>query len=117
MAPQAQETRQIALASWLEEQALYPHWIKVDVEGAEWEVLQGLGPYLQKQAVTLSLEYVVDSSQASAYQKAFAQLIEWGYDCFWINEHGELEECDQPSEFLSLRGLDSDNLIFRRPMS
>ena len=116
MAPQAQETRQIALASWLEEQALNPSWIKVDVEGAEWEVLQGLGPYLQKHTVTLSLEYVVDSSQASAYQKAFDQLIAWGYACYWINEQGALEECDQPSDFLSLRGLDSDNLIFRRPL-
>ncbi|MEM1219891.1 MAG: FkbM family methyltransferase [Bacteroidota bacterium] len=117
MAPQAQETRQIALASWLEEQQLQPSWIKIDVEGAEWEVLQGLGPYLQRHAVTLSLEYVVDSSQASAYQKSFEQLTAWGYDCYWINEQGALEICDQPGDFLSLRGLDSDNLIFRRPMS
>ena len=116
MAPQAQETRQIAVASWLEEQRLKPSWIKIDVEGAEWEVLQGLGPYLQKQDITLSLEYLVDSSQAGAYQKAHDQLIQWGYTCYWINEEGELEPCEQPADFLSLRGLDSDNLIFRRPV-
>lgn len=114
MRPTPINTPQLALGDWLQQEGLSPQWIKIDVEGAEWEVIQGLETYLKKEAVTLSMEYIPQADQTSSYRQAYQQLLAWDYQCFWINTEGEPTPCMDPDVFLLQKGLDSDNLLFRR---
>jgi len=90
-----------------------PKIIKIDVEGAEFEVIKGAATLLQKQESTmLVMEYLNKERGNDAHQKAMDLLIKWGYQCFYIDQAGDLMPCGAPEEYLHQRSYDSDNLVF-----
>ncbi len=91
-----------------------PHIVKVDVEGAEPQVLGGMEQFLRKESPLVVMEYLLSNGQNEAHRQAvaFAQTI--GYALFRIKNDGVLEACDNIEAAMKAQGLDSDNIVFRK---
>jgi FkbM family methyltransferase len=89
-----------------------PAIIKIDVEGAEPQVLLGMEQFLKTHSPTLVMEFLTGSGQNEAHREALAFALVLGYQVFRIKNDGELELC-------ALAGLEtgksgSDNLVMRK---
>jgi FkbM family methyltransferase len=93
-----------------------PHWIKIDVEGAEDQVVLGAKATLAApEAPVVIMEYLPAATEApSPHQRAYQQLKRWGYQAFRIDDAGRLHPCSDPDQWLLRTGLDSDNLAFQK---
>jgi len=104
------EIPSISLDSFLDKN---PKMIKIDVEGAEFEVIKGAEIFLREQhSILLVMEYLNNNRGNDTHQKAVNLLKEWGFLCFSINQKGELVFCEHPDNYLDNNQLDSDNLVF-----
>lgn len=108
------EVAGVRLDDFFAEGKMNPQIIKVDVEGAEPQVLQGLEQFLQKNSPVVVMEYLLSNSQNEAHRQAvaFAQAI--GYQIFRIKKSGELEPCMDVEVAMEELGLDSDNIVLRK---
>lgn len=92
-----------------------PKMIKIDVEGAEFEVVKGAERLLQQQNFILIMEYLSSNRGNEAHRKAVDLLIkEGGFLCYSINQEGGLSLCKNPDNYLKDKQLDSDNLVFTK---
>jgi len=102
------------LDSVLIEKNIYPKIIKIDVEGAENNVVLGLEKTLADGQPIISMEYLVEDRQNTSHKVATKKLADWGYLPHIITSDGMLEGVLDVDASLGERGLDSDNLVFRR---
>ena len=102
------------LDSLLIEKNIHPKIIKIDVEGAENNVILGLEKTLADGQPTISMEYLVEDRQNTSHKAAAKQLIDWKYLPHIITADGTLTRISDIDGALEERGLDSDNLIFCR---
>lgn len=112
--PQRTQVAGVRLDDFFSEENIAPQIIKVDVEGAELEVLAGMEQFLRKNAPLVVMEYLLSSNQREAHRQAvaFAQAI--GYQVFRIENDGNILPCtDVEAAMLSI-GLDSDNIVFKK---
>jgi FkbM family methyltransferase len=103
----------LRLADLLEELPAAPQLIKIDVEGAEKEVVAGAQPFLQNQRSTVVMEYLSETRGNASHRSAYEQLLKMGYHCYAIAPSGELAHVPAPEEHLRKQGLDSDNFVFQ----
>lgn len=90
-----------------------PHFIKMDVEGAEALVLEGMTKWLNNKQGKLVMEYLVGDHQDNAHQKAAAILTKYGWNAYSINADGQPIPCPNIEAYLSEIQLDSDNILFQ----
>jgi FkbM family methyltransferase len=92
---------------------LYPDIIKIDVEGAEEMVIRGARHALSTGQPVVVMEYL-SGNGASPHSKAARLLRDWNYRPHIISPDGSIEACEDIEQSLRMRGLDSDNLVFKK---
>lgn len=98
----------------LAERQLAPQLIKVDVEGAEDRVVQGLTAHLSAAAPLMVMEYLAPEKPNAAHRAAARRLRSLGYRPHRIDADGQLHPCLNIEAYLQEQGLDSDNIVFAK---
>ncbi len=101
------------LDSLLFEKNINPKIIKIDVEGAENNVVLGLKKTIDNFHPTIAMEYLVEDRQNTSHKAAAQTLIKSGYSPHIISSHGMLDKINDIDYALSTRKLDSDNIVFK----
>ncbi len=104
----------VRLGDFFAEGKIKPNIIKIDVEGAEPQVLKGMEDYSRVNAPTLVMEYLTGGGQNEAHRKAvnFAQAV--GYQVFRIRQDGGLVSCSNIEDAMEKQGFDSDNIVLKK---
>lgn len=102
----------VRLEERLSSQSLNPNMIKIDVEGAEYKVLQGLGNFLGQSSPIIIMEFLHINRSNRGHIQAEALLHQYGYSSYHINPIGELVHISNSTEYLQSLDLDSDNIVF-----
>lgn len=99
-----------------EMELVVPHMVKIDVEGAEFEVLKGMQKIIEHGTAIIAMEYLIDDRINREHKKAVAFLTDYGYKTYLINELGQLEEktIAEIDRFLQEQQLESDNIVFKK---
>ena len=89
-------------------------FIKVDVEGAEAQVVAGLEQWLATpHARWLAMEYLAEERHNDSHRRAVLLMAQHGWLPFSIQADGSLLACPDIEAYLKERTLDSDNIIFQ----
>lgn len=112
--PDQREIKTISFDTFVKEQSQSPKMVKIDVEGAELQVVDGMSTFLiqDQQNAFIIMEYLLADRQNEAHKAAKTKLEELGYKCCMINDLGNLYTSGDPETNMYFSGLDSDNLVF-----
>jgi len=110
--PREYRVQAISLDGYLEKANLSPTVIKIDVEGAEYRVIQGMGHFLEKASPVVVMEYLSGKRSGDTYLRAEQLLTSLGYKPFAIDRSGGLQPIGSAAEYMSRMGLESDNMVF-----
>ncbi len=102
------------LDSFTQEHNFLPHIIKIDVEGAEDKVINGLSELLQAASPILAMEYLGGKRANKAHQESIKQLLKYGYEAHIIQADGSLHKTADPDQHLLIQEMDSDNIILKK---
>lgn len=105
------------LDSLLEELKITPNFIKIDVEGAEMQVIMGMLETLRNTPnLTIAMEYLEDNRGNTSHIEATRLLLQEGYKSHLIKENGDLEwiDANSISAYLKKHSMESDNIVFRK---
>jgi FkbM family methyltransferase len=101
----------VSLDAYCAANLLSPDFIKMDVEGAEWDVLCGMSALLSEpKPPVIAMEYLGKDSHRMAVQFLNAR----GYQTFVITTNGHATPCPEPDQHLKTNDIDSENLVFLR---
>ncbi|HQW12698.1 MAG TPA: FkbM family methyltransferase [Saprospiraceae bacterium] len=89
-----------------------PHIIKMDVEGAEYQALQGGINFLCSGSPQVIMEYVEPKRKNENHKKSMDLLLSLGYVGHVIQSDGSLQAIIEVDSYLTRQGLESDNLVF-----
>ncbi|MEM6699804.1 MAG: FkbM family methyltransferase [Bacteroidota bacterium] len=102
----------IRLDDYLTTNQLNPDCIKIDVEGAEEQVLEGLVEHLQRQSLKVITECTLLSiNRHLEMQRNLARLQ---YFPFSIAADGALRSVEHIEDYLRNKKLESDNFVFQK---
>ncbi len=104
----------IILDDFLSDEKVYPKIFKIDVEGAENKVINGLSNYLTKNAPFVVIEYLSEERGNKEHQEAVNKLNSMGYFSFVIDKTGKLRKLESASKYLEGNNLESDNIVFSK---
>ena len=102
------------LDTLLQEYQVNPKIIKIDVEGAEYQVVTGLLDHLNLHSPMIVLEYLSENRSNQNHSQAAAQLKAKGYESFVIDEQGKLMKVSDINQYMKEHLLDSENIVFKR---
>ena len=88
-----------------------PTFVKIDVEGAEFEILTGATKFLNENSPIISLEVWSKTNNGELSMKAVNFLRNLGYKSYFIKDDGELEYMDGD---LTVKINNLDNFIFMK---
>lgn len=91
-----------------------PDLIKIDVEGAEYQVISGALRYLDARTPLLILEYLEPSRSNDQHRQATRLLEAHHYFPNAIDDQGNLQRLEDIDSYLIEKSLDSDNIVFRK---
>lgn len=93
-----------------------PDIIKIDVEGAEDQVILGGQHYLQSHSPVVIMEYLSVRRNNESHKKAVHNLLSLGYAPAIIIPDGSVGkiQVDDLDAYLDKNGLESDNIVFRK---
>lgn len=91
-----------------------PTFIKIDVEGSEYQVIAGGRNYLTQSAPVISMEFLDENRHNASHKLAVDLLRSLGFTSYCINHHGHLQAVTNLDQYLAEKGLESDNIIFRK---
>lgn len=89
-----------------------PNILKIDVEGAEDQVLIGAESWLLAGKTQIILEYLPKQSSNGSHLRAHHWLVNKGYACYRLSPEGEPISCPEPEAWLLHEQLDSTNLLY-----
>ncbi|MBI5914922.1 MAG: FkbM family methyltransferase, partial [Bacteroidetes bacterium] len=112
--PQPIEVQGQRLDVFFEKEKINPNIVKIDVEGAEPQVLRGMAHFLEKNSPTLVMEYLTGSGQNEAHRQAVRFSQGLGYQVFRIKNDGGIELCRDVEAAMNAAGLDSDNIVLAK---
>jgi FkbM family methyltransferase len=112
--PQRIEVQGLRLDDFFLKKNEIPGLVKIDVEGAEPQVLRGMEALLARHAPTLVMEYLTDSSQREAHREAVAFARHLGYAQYLIDKNGNLQPCADVEAAMTAAALDSDNIVLKK---
>lgn len=104
----------IILDNLLYKENIYPDIIKIDVEGAENKVVEGLSKYLAANSTSLVMEYLSQERGNREHQEAEHKLKSIGYSSFAIASSGHLIKIESIATYLKDNNLESDNIVFAK---
>jgi FkbM family methyltransferase len=99
---------------FLNEINFQPQFIKIDVEGAESLVINGLSEYLTQYSPVIMMEVLSVTRGNESHLQAINTLYTLGYQTFSIGTDGERKPVRNVSEYLTVNQLDSDNIVIMR---
>jgi FkbM family methyltransferase len=88
--------------------------VKIDAEGAEYDILLGADIFLSSQGTVIIMEFLSEERSNENHRHAAAFLKQKGYGLFVINQHGHLLDCADPGTWLRENRMSSDNLVFKK---
>jgi FkbM family methyltransferase len=93
---------------------VYPDIIKIDVEGAELDIILGGNEMLQQSRPIVAMEFLAKTETLELYQHAFKKMMQHSYSGNVITASGELKkiESHEIAMHFKAHNLDSDNIIF-----
>lgn len=91
-----------------------PQIIKIDVEGAEPQVLRGMKALLTMHTPVLIMEYLIGEGQNEAHRQAVSFAQQLGYQLCRIGKGGDMVPCADLEAAMRADGLDSDNIVLRK---
>jgi FkbM family methyltransferase len=100
------------LDNLLAEQKAVPSIIKIDVEGAEFQVVSGAKNFLENHSPAVIMEYLPEQRGNTAHVKAEAFLNSLHYTPHIIDDEGVLQPVSNVSIYLHECGMESDNIAF-----
>ncbi len=104
----------VTLDTYCGEHQIMPDFIKMDVEGAELEVIKGMEALLTgHHPPVIAMEYLGKDS----HRQAQLYLNDRGFKTYIISAEGTLVPCADADQYLQNHGLDSENLVFLRILS
>lgn len=113
--PKRKEVRGLQLSRFLEEAAITPNLIKIDVEGGEAAVIEGALPFLHKHPVPIVMEYLNPERGNTPHREAARDLLNAGYTPHAIQQDGSLLPLPDIENWYMEQGIDSDNIVFVHP--
>lgn len=102
------------LNQFLTEHNIHPTIIKIDVEGAELQVIEGALPFLKNHRPQLVMEYLSSKRNNATYQAAEKLLRNINYQAHLINQQGKLSQLKNVSNYLDTQNLDTENIVFKK---
>lgn len=106
----------LSFTSLMHQTNLRPHLVKIDVEGAEDQVIAGAADWLAGLPLPsrpiFVVEYLAASRHNEAHQRAKTMLESLDYQPFIIDKKGDLQPCGDLEAHLSRHDTDSDNIVF-----
>lgn len=106
------KVKAVKLDDIVQEHSIIPKIIKIDVEGAEYKVIQGATKLLRSHNTILVLEYLSSNRGNKEHAKAAMLLSEINYKPFAIDSKGRLVMINDIELHFNLNNLESDNLVF-----
>jgi FkbM family methyltransferase len=97
---------------FLAEYSIQPNVLKIDVEGAEYKVINGLKNHLSSHQPIVVIEYLSDERGNEAHRQAEKLLKSLGYSAFIIDNQGEKVTINDVPTYLDRLNLESDNVVF-----
>lgn len=113
--PVRREVQAQPLDHFVKEVNISPSMIKIDVEGAENQVIRGSQQLLQNTAPIIIMEYTHPDRHNAAHREALTALQTAGYQAHLIDANGNLQPCGDVEAHLVRSGLESDNAVFVKP--
>lgn len=107
----------ITLDEFLTREKADPGMVKIDVEGAEYEVLLGSQTFLRSNAPTIIMEYLSPEKDNRPHKRAVQLATSLGFRLFFLDQRGEKNEVPSSNlldQKLSEAGLDSTNIILSK---
>ena len=111
-APKQITVNGLVLDDFFEAHKLFPKIIKIDVEGAEYKVLEGASRHLQANSPIVVMEYLSNERCNEEHRNAEILLISLGYIPHSIDPKGELIKLEDIKTYLKTNKLISDNIVF-----
>lgn len=103
----------ISLDAFAAQHGIRPQMVKIDVEGAEWEVVQGMEAMLQSDTPpAITMEYLAGSLAATGHHRAAEWLRAKGFAGHVPDQEGRLRRCEDLDAYMTKSGLDSENFVF-----
>jgi len=114
--PQQVAVNGIPMDNLLKESGTTPDFIKIDVEGAEYDVLLGLRQVLQKNTPIIAMEYLANKKTNQSHKKAIKLLTTYDYLIHLIDKDGQLRPIATANleRIFQAKNVESDNIIFRK---
>ncbi len=101
----------ITIDSYCAQTGIVPSFMKIDVEGAELDVIRGAEATLTKYSLVIALE--VWKHDNKEHLEAVRLLESFGYSAFHILESGDTEQVKN-GELLVTNGSEFENILFMR---
>lgn len=89
-----------------------PAMVKIDVEGAEYKVLNGFKSYLSIHNPFVIMEFLNEERGNEEHVKAEKLLFSMGYAAHLINSDGALSSIGNASAYLQQQRIESDNIVY-----
>lgn len=112
--PQSVHIKSITMDNFIDEKGINPKVVKIDVEGAEFKVINGFKKYLAEHSPIIIIEYLCDDRGNEEHIRAENLLIEKGLSAHIIKADGSLEMVTSVSKYMQKKGIDSDNIVFKK---
>jgi FkbM family methyltransferase len=94
-----------------------PDVIKIDVEGAEYDVIQGGLQFFNHYSPKIVIEYLAAYRGNESHKKALTLLQSIGYDPYIIIANGTVEPIKDIDGYLAKEKMESDNIVFMKHLS
>ncbi|MEJ8840766.1 FkbM family methyltransferase [Lacibacter sp. H375] len=112
--PEIKKVSSIVLDQLIEERRYKPSMIKIDVEGGELNVINGLVNYIAANNCVLIMEYLSEARKNEPHQKAVTLLQQSGFTAFAITEDGSVKKLDDVNAYVASLQSESENIVFKK---
>ena len=102
----------VTLDNFCQKNALSPNFVKIDVEGAEKDVIHGARDIINRSSPAIAMEFVCPERKNANHHLAKDLLYSLGYKSYVIGEDGSLSVIEDINDYLLCKNLESDNIIF-----
>lgn len=112
--PTAVKVKGKRMDSHLKRLRIIPKIVKIDVEGAEYDVVRGLDKLIEAHIPTIISEYLIGNRSSANHKKAAEFLISKKYQANLIKQDGTLKVIEGSIEgSLGTMNIESDNIVFK----